>query len=358
MPLPKTSENRWPVKPNLKDMSLEELETFISGLGKEKYRARQIMKWLYQLNAGSFAEMTNLSKEFRSRMTDLARIGGPEIIKIQTAKDGTKKILFKLEDGLFIESVLIPGKNHWTVCVSTQAGCRMGCKFCMTGRLGFRRDLLPSEITGQITILRSNTPEGDNIKNIVMMGMGEPLANYVNTLKAIRIITSDYGLGFSNRKITVSTCGFVPMIRQLGKDICVNLAISLNAPDNKTRSHLMPINKKYPLEALLDACRNYPMPGRRMLTFEYILIAGINDSPHDAEKLASLLKGIHCKLNLIAFNEFPGTTFRSPAGERIRAFQQVLLDRHYTAILRASKGSDILAACGQLSGRMIINNDA
>jgi 23S rRNA (adenine2503-C2)-methyltransferase len=351
MPLLKTFEKKYPVKPNLKDMSLEEIEVFISNFGKEKYRARQLMKWLYQLNAGSFEEMTNLSKAFRIQIQELARIADPEIERTQISKDGTKKILFRLEDGLFIESVLIPGKNHWTICVSTQAGCRMGCTFCMTGKQGFTRNLLPSEITGQITMLRTNMPEGDNIKNIVMMGMGEPLANYENTVKAIRIITSDFGFGFSNRKITVSTCGIAPMIGQLGKDICVNLAISLNAPDNETRSALMPVNKKYPLETLLAACRNYPMPGRRMLTFEYILIAGINDSPEDARKLAQLLKGIRCKLNLIAFNEYPGSTFRTPSEEKIKAFQHVLLNLHYTSIIRVSKGSDILAACGQLSGQ-------
>ena len=352
MPLPKTFEKNYPFKPNLKDMSLEEMEVFISGFGKEKYRARQLMKWLYQLNAGSFEEMTNLSKAFRIQIRELARIVDPKIERIQTSKDGTKKILLRLEDGLFIESVLIPGKNHWTICVSTQAGCRMGCKFCMTGKQGFKRNLLPSEITGQISMLRANMPEGDNIKNIVMMGMGEPLANYENTLKAIKIITSDFGFGFSNRKITVSTCGIAPMINQLGKDICVNLAISLNAPDDKTRSYLMPINKRYHIEILLDACRKYPMPGRRMLTFEYILIAGINDSPEDAEKLARLLKGIRCKLNLIAFNEFPGSTFKTPSQNVIHAFQQILLNHHYTSIIRASRGSDILAACGQLSGQV------
>ncbi len=352
MPFPKTSEKKYPARPNLKDMSLEEMEVFISGFGKEKYRARQLMKWLYQSNTGSFEEMTNLSKIFRMQIQDMAGIVDPKIEKVQISKDGTKKILFRLEDNLFIESVLIPGKNHWTICVSTQAGCRMGCKFCMTGKQGFKRNLLPSEITGQISVLRASMPEGDDIKNIVMMGMGEPLANYENTLKAIRIITSDFGFGFSNRKITVSTCGIAPVINQLGKDICVNLAISLNAPDDKTRSYLMPVNKKYPIEILLDACRNYPMPGRRMLTFEYILIAGINDSPEDAEKLARLLKGIRCKLNLIAFNEFPGSTFQTPSQDSIRTFQQVLLNHHYTSIIRASKGSDILAACGQLSGRI------
>jgi len=309
------------------------------------------MKWLYQFGAESFEEMTNLSKDFRVALNDIARIGQPDIAKTQTSADGTKKVLFRLEDGHSIESVLIPGKNHWTLCVSTQAGCRMGCTFCLTGEQGFKRNLLPSEITGQLTRLRFGTPEGENIKNIVMMGMGEPLANYENTVKAVRIMTSDFGLGFSNRKVTVSTCGIAPMIKQMGQDICVNLAISLNAPDNKRRSELMPINRTYPLETLLAACRDYPMPGRRMLTFEYILMAGINDAPEDAEKLARLLKGIRCKLNLIAFNEFTGSKYKTPSQETVSNFQQILMNHHYTAILRASKGSDILAACGQLSGQ-------
>jgi 23S rRNA (adenine2503-C2)-methyltransferase len=351
MPLQKISKTPCPAKSNLRDLDPAELETFLAPLGKETYRARQIMKWLYQQGTESFEEMTNLSKDFRAGLIRIARIGQPEIVTIQTSADGTKKVLLRLEDGLFIESVLIPGKSHWTICVSTQAGCRMGCAFCLTGKQGFKRNLLPSEITGQITRLQFGTSEGENIKNIVMMGMGEPLANYENTLKAIRIITSDFGLGFSNRKVTVSTCGLAPMIEQMGKDICVNLAISLNAPDNERRSQLMPVNKKYPLETLLKACQNYPMPGRRRLTFEYILMAGVNDAPEDAQKLARLLRGIRCKLNLIAFNEFPGSAFRTPAAETISAFQQILMDHNYTAVLRASKGSDILAACGQLSGQ-------
>ncbi|MBU1964289.1 MAG: 23S rRNA (adenine(2503)-C(2))-methyltransferase RlmN [Proteobacteria bacterium] len=342
--------------PNIRDLSLEEIEVLIASLGKEKYRARQIMKWLYIGGATSFAEMTTLAREFRTRMEGLTRIAEPAIDRIQTASDGTKKVLFRIEDGLFIESVLIPGRNHWTACISTQAGCAMGCRFCLTGRQGLRRNLLPSEITGQMTMLRRHTPEGPEIKNIVLMGMGEPLANYDHTLKAIRIITSDHGLGFSNRKITVSTCGIAPLIVKLGKDVCVNLAISLNAPDDRLRDELMPVNRKYPLKELLAACRDYPMPGRRMLTFEYTLMAGVNDSPADAEKLARLLRGLRCKLNLIAFNEFPGAPYRTPTPEAVSAFQQVLLDRHYTAILRASRGRDILAACGQLSGQAAPGN--
>jgi 23S rRNA (adenine2503-C2)-methyltransferase len=226
----------------------------------------------------------------------------------------------------------------------------MDCKFCLTASQGFKRNLLPSEIAGQLIALKHETPEGIDIKNIVMMGMGEPLANYENTLKTINILTCDFGLGMSNRKITVSTCGLAPQIIQLGKDICINLAVSLNAADDETRSKIMPINKKYPLEILLDACRQYPMPGRRLLTFEYILIDGFNSSVQDAKKLAVLLKGQRCKLNLIVFNEFPGSPFKSPPQKDVEAFQHTLIDNHYTTMLRKSKGSDILAACGQLSG--------
>ena len=337
-------------KPDLKNMTLAEIEIFISRLGKEKYRARQIIKWLYQFGVASFDEMTNLAKDFKAEISDIARISSLAIERVQESSDGTKKILFKLEDGNFIESVLIREKNHWTLCISTQAGCQMGCKFCLTGRHGFKRDLLPSEIVDQITVSRFNMPEGKNIKNIVMMGMGEPLANYKNTLKAINIITTASGLGFSRRRITVSTCGIVPMIEQLGKDSVVNLAVSLNASNNKTRSYLMPVNRMYPIERLIDACRTYPMPGRRRITFEYILIQGVNDSLEDAENLARLMRGVRCKFNLIPFNEFPESRFRTPSDERIDTFREILIKHKYTAVIRKSKGRDILAACGQLRG--------
>jgi 23S rRNA (adenine2503-C2)-methyltransferase len=338
-------------KVNLHNLSLQEIENLILSLGKEKYRAQQIMKSLYHQGATSFNEMTTLARDFRSKLSEIADIAQPEMVKVQTSRDGTQKVLFRLADGGFIEGVLIPGKKHWTACLSTQVGCRMGCKFCLTGGQGLQRNLQPAEITGQLTCLKFQTPAGPDINNIVLMGMGEPLDNYANVLKAINIITCDPGPGFSNRKLTLSTCGLAPLIGQLGQDISINLAVSLNAADDKTRSSLMPINKKYPLAVLLAACRDYPMPGRRMLTFEYILMAGVNDSPADAEKLARLLQGIHCKLNLIAFNEFPAAPFRTPKLDDIRNFQQVLLKHHYTVILRASKGSDILAACGQLSGQ-------
>jgi len=338
-------------KPDLKDMTLQEIEAFVAGLGKEKYRARQIMKWIYRQGTSSFEEMTNLSKEFRAEMAKKARIGSLEIVRTETSGDTTKKILFRLEDGLLIESVLIPGPGHWTLCVSTQAGCRMGCAFCFTARSGFSRNLRPSEIVDQIVQAKFRTEEGAGINNLVLMGMGEPLDNYDNVLQAIAIITSDHGLSLSTRKITLSTCGLAPGIERLGRDSAVNLAVSLNAPDDRRRSELMPINKKYPIESLIRACKGYPMPRRRRITFEYILIAGVNDSPADARLLVKTFGGLRCKFNLIAFNEFPGSPFRAPDPKAIEAFQRVLVDHHFTAVLRQSRGRDILAACGQLSGR-------
>jgi len=336
---------------DLKNMTLEEIEAFVAGIGKEKYRARQIMKWIYQQGASSFEEMTNLSKEFRAEMAKKARIGNLEIVRLETSGDTTKKILFRLEDGLLVESVLIPGASHWTLCVSTQAGCRMGCAFCFTARSGFNRNLRPAEIVDQIVQAKFRTGEGPGINNLVLMGMGEPLDNYDNVLKAISIINSDYGLALSARKITLSTCGLAPGIERLGRDSAVNLAVSLNAPDDRRRSGLMPINKKYPIEALIRACKSYPMPRRRRITFEYILIAGVNDSPADAKLLVKTFGGLRCKFNLIAFNEFPGSPYKAPAPAAIEAFQKVLVDHHFTAVLRQSRGKDILAACGQLSGR-------
>jgi 23S rRNA (adenine2503-C2)-methyltransferase len=338
-------------KIDLTNLTPAELESFIQHLGKERFRARQLIKWIYRAGCRDIGEMTNLSQEFRKELGRIARVGFLPLETLQISSDGTKKALFRLADGETVETVLIQEKNHWTVCVSTQAGCAMGCTFCLTGASGFRRDLLPSEIAGQVTALRFGTPEGPSIKNVVLMGMGEPLLNYDNTLKAIDIMTSDTGLGISKRRVTVSTCGIAPMIRRLGEDLPVNLALSLNAPDDDTRDRLMPINRKYPLAEVLDACRDYPMPLRRRITMEYILIKDVNDSPEDAEKLARLVKNVRCKFNLIAFNEHPGCDFKTSPPERVDAFRDILVKHNYTAVVRKSKGRDILAACGQLRGR-------
>lgn len=337
---------------DLKDLTPRELESFLTSLGKERFRSRQIMKWMYQAGSLSLDEMTNLSKEFRKSLASIARISSLAPEKIQISADGTKKALFRLEDGETIESVLIPEKNHWTICLSTQAGCAMGCSFCLTGTAGFRRNLRPSEIVGQLTAFRFHLPEGPYIKNVVMMGMGEPLLNYDNSLKAIDIMTSDVGLGISRRRVTVSTCGIVPMIRRLGTEAGINLAVSLNAPDNATRNTIMPVNRRYPLESLIEACRDYPMPLRRRITMEYILIRDVNDSPDQAKTLLKLLRGVRCKINLIAYNEHPEGSFKTPPQERITAFQDILARNNLTAVVRKSKGQDIMAACGQLRGSL------
>lgn len=351
MPSPNVSRESSGDRPDLKNMTLPEMEGFLSGLGREKYRARQIFKWIYQKGAVRFEEMTDLARSFREEIASLARIGSVEIIESRTSRDGTRKFLYALEDGLTVESVLLRERNHWTLCVSTQAGCRMGCRFCLTGTFGLKRNLLPGEITGQVTALRLGIPEGPEIRNLVMMGMGEPLDNYDNLIKAVRILMDDCGHGFAGRRITVSTCGLAPAIPALSRDAPVNLAVSLNAPDDDTRSRLMPVNRKYPLETLLASCRDYEMPLRRRITFEYILMKGVNDSVEQAGELATLLRRVRCKINLIPFNEFPGSEFRRPSDDRIEAFRNVLIERNFTAIVRAGKGLDILAACGQLSGR-------
>ncbi|MBN2282481.1 MAG: 23S rRNA (adenine(2503)-C(2))-methyltransferase RlmN [Deltaproteobacteria bacterium] len=336
--------------PDLKDLTCPEMEAFIADLGKERYRAKQIMKWIYRFGLTSFEDMTDLSRDFRDSMSSRARISSLALEKIIESRDGTKKALWRLDDGLAIESVLIREKNHWTLCISTQAGCAMGCAFCYTGTMGLKRNLRTSEIVDQVTRLRFTFPEGKDIKNIVMMGMGEPLANYENTVKAIGIITDDWGLAVSKRRVTVSTCGLVPLIYRLGRDTSANLAVSLNAADDVTRQALMPVNSTYPLNKLLEACRAYNMPRRRRITFEYIVIAGVNDGDDDAEKLARLLRTVRCKINLIPFNEFPGSPLKTPSEERVQAFRNILIERGYTTMVRMSKGSDILAACGQLTG--------
>ncbi len=312
------------------------------------YRAGQILRWVYHRGACSFSEMTDLSKDLRRFLSETMAITQLETKQVQTSTDGSRKYLFRLQDGQHVESVLIPEPGHWTLCVSTQVGCGMGCKFCLTGRGGLVRNLEPSEIVNQICAVREDLQGPNPLTNIVLMGMGEPLANYNSVVQAIGTITGNNGLQFSSRRVTLSTAGLVPRIDDLGRDVKVNLAISLNAADNDTRSRLMPINRTYPIEMLLSACRRFPLPSRRTIMFEYVLIAGVNDAPQDAERLAKLLRPLRAKINLIPFNPFEGTEFKTPEEGVILAFQEILLNRHYTAIIRHSKGRDICAACGQL----------
>lgn len=335
-------------KTDIKNLSLDDLEGFLLGLGKERYRAKQIFKWLYQKGAGSFEEMTNLSKEFRRELAERAAISMLTPERVEVSSDGTKKYLFLLEDGASVESVLIPEEGRATLCISSQVGCAMGCRFCLTGTFNLQRNLQCSEIVNQVCAIR----ESENITNVVLMGMGEPLANLSNVVRALNILISPDGFQISNRRVTVSTCGLVPEMESLGRAVTVNLAVSLNATTDEQRDILMPINKKYPIAALLDACRNFPLPNRRMITIEYVMIRGLNDSLDDAKRLVKLLRGIPVKVNLIPFNEFDGCDFRSPLQEAIDHFHRYLLDKNITVITRASRGGDISAACGQLKAKL------
>mgnify|MGYP001124515833 FL=1 len=338
------------MKPDLIGLDTREIEGWATGLGLDAYRGRQIHHWLLKRLANSFEEMTDLSKSQRAFLKEKANISALKKIKHLVSKDGTEKYLFRLSDGYYIESVLIPERDHFTLCVSSQAGCAMGCRFCLTAKQGLNRNLTPSEIIGQVIQAKKSMETPDRLTNIVLMGMGEPLANYDAVVKAIGILVSEDGMNFSHRKVTLSTCGLVPQIKQMGQDITVNLAISLNAGDDQTRNFLMPINKKYPLNSLISACRNFPLPNRRMITFEYILIEGVNDRDQDALNLCSLLLGLRAKINLIPLNPHPESHMSPPPMTRIRQFQEILIKNHFTAIIRKSKGRDIQAACGQLSG--------
>lgn len=340
-------------KADLKNLSLDELESFIAGCGKERYRARQIFKWLYQKNVTSFGEMTNLSKEFRGQLEESALISDlvPETVEI--SRDGTRKYLFRLSDESAVESVLIPEEDRSTLCISSQVGCAMACEFCLTGTFRLTRNLTTAEIVNQLCAVKREV----EFRNIVFMGMGEPLANLDNVVRALRIITDPDGMQYSTRRVTVSTAGLVPELDMLGKAVTVNLAVSLNATTDEVRSRLMPINRRYPLRELLDACRRFPLPARRMITFEYVMIRGINDTLEDARRLVRLISNIPSKVNLIPFNEHEGCSLRKPDQETLDRFHRFLLDKHVTVITRASRGDDISAACGQLRGRVDAGRD-
>ncbi len=341
---------------NILDLTRDELAQWLEDKGIKPYRANQVFKWIYLKLVRDFDSMTDLGKELRKTLSDHFSIGLLELVEKQVSTDTTEKYLFQLGDGNLIESVLIPEKDHFTICVSTQVGCAMDCKFCLTARGGFKRNLTMGEILAQILHARACIQDMGldplKLSNIVFMGMGEPLANYSNLIRALAVIfDTDYGMKFATRRVTVSTSGVVPKIPQLGQDAGVNLAISLNATDNETRSRLMPINDTYPIEELLTACGKFVMKPRNKITFEYILIHGINDSDSDARKLAKMLKPLRAKVNLIPFNEHGGADFKRPARERVKQFLQILLDQNMTAIIRKSKGDDISAACGQLRAK-------
>ena len=341
--------------------SREELSQWLEEQGIRPFRAKQIFKWIYLRQVDSFEEMTDIGKEMRSLLIDNFYIPRLDLETKEKSSDTTEKFLFKLNDGNHIESVLIPVKDHFTLCISSQVGCAQNCKFCLTAKVGFKRNLTPSEIISQIRDIRQYLLKNNNknkLANIVFMGMGEPLANYDTIVQVLKIMTdADYGLKLAERRITISTCGLVPEMGKLGLITNANLAVSLNATDDKTRSMLMPVNNRYPLKQLLTACKTFKMRPRNKITFEYILINGINDTEDDAKRLCKMLAPIKAKINLIPFNEHDHTTFKKPSKERISKFLQILLDGNFTAIIRKSKGEDISAACGQLKAKLLIENN-
>ncbi len=333
---------------DIKDLTLKEIKQIIKPFAKEEYRARQIIRWIYAKRKYSFDEMTDLSKEFRRNIKEIFRISRLTPFQVLTSKDGTRKYVFKLDDGNLIETVLIPERDYNTLCISTQVGCPLKCRFCITGKLGFIRNLKTSEILNQILAVKDEI--GDGIRNIVLMGMGEPLLNYENVVKAIKIMSYTEGLNISQRRITLSTAGLIPEMERLFGEVSPNLALSLNASSDEIRSYLMPVNKQNPLERLIKTCMKLPLPRRRRITIEYVLIEGINDHPQDAIRLARLLKGIRCKINLIPFNEHELLEFKRPSPEAIGRFQRILMEHNYTVLVRTTRGADIYGACGQLGG--------
>lgn len=338
-------------RPDLKDFSLTQLEEWVKTLGLPAFRARQIFAWLYRPGIDDFSRMTDISKEVRSLLAEKAVIGRLSPEKEERSEDGSVKYGFRLADGALIESVLIPEGERLTLCVSSQVGCAMACGFCLTGTMGFVRNLSPGEIVGQVqAITEIVKATGKNrINNLVFMGMGEPLANFDNLVSALNILMEQSGLDFSSRRITVSTCGVIPKIRALGEAVVVNLAISLHAADDETRNQLMPVNRTWPVDELLAACRDYPLPNRRKIMIEYILIRDLNDSLRHARLLIKKLHGLRCKVNLLPYNKNTTFPYESPPRERVELFQKTLRDAGITALIRESRGADISAACGQLA---------
>ena len=336
-------------KIDLKSLSKDDVESFIKDAGLPSFRSRQILHWIYERYAQSLEEITELSKKLREELAERAYISNLTLLNRLTSHDGTEKFLFGLEDGETIESVLIPDEERLTLCISSQVGCAMGCVFCLTGKSGLKRNLGPHEIIDQvISVNRMILPR--RITNIVLMGMGEPLANFDNVVEALRRMTGV--MVISPRRITLSTAGIVPRIAELGQlGLKVNLAISLNATTDSVRDVIMPINKTYPIKAVLDTCRKLPLQQTRKITFEYVMLKDINDSTADAKRLVRLLHGLQSKINLIPFNPYSDCEYERPDDIAVLLFQEILAKAEVTVIIRKSKGRDILAACGQLKAR-------
>lgn len=334
---------------NLLDLLPSELEDLAASLGAPRYRGRQIASWLYGKDATDIETMSDLPRDFRAALGARVMVAVPEIERRTPSRDGSQKLVLSLGDGARIQSVLMPDGDRLTLCVSTQVGCGFACAFCLTGTMGLERNLTAGEIVGQVLATRATLGSGERITHIVYMGMGEPLANYATTVRSLRILTDPRAFGLSPRRITVSTVGLVGGIERLAKEnLKVNLAISLHATSNEIRDRIMPVNKGFAIEELLDACRRFPVAFRQRITFEYVLLDGVNDAPEDARRLVRLLKDIRAKINLIPFNAWEGSGFQRPALHRIMGFQEILLEHGIRATVRWSKGEDIGAACGQL----------
>jgi 23S rRNA (adenine2503-C2)-methyltransferase len=339
------------MKPNIKDLSFKEFAAHLLEQREPAYRAQQVWQWLFQKRATAFAEMTNLPASFRAGLDAKFALDRLKVARRQESRDGTVKFLFALGDGATIESVLIPEAKRLTLCISTQVGCGFGCAFCATAMLGLKRNLSSGEIVEQVLEASRTVAPEERITNVVLMGMGEPLANYSQTLKALEILSdTSWGVGISPRHITLSTVGLVPQIRQLMDQTNVNLAISLHAPTDELRARLMPVNRKYSLKELMDCCRALPIPRRKRITFEYVLLRGVNDSAQCAADLCRLLADVRCKVNVIPFNPHPGSIFERPNDASIEGFQETLRQKGIQVNLRRPRGDDIAAACGQLQG--------
>lgn len=346
-------------KTNLLGMSPEKLGDFFETIGEKRFRSTQVLKWIHQFGVDNFDDMTNISKVLRQKLTDSAEIREPEVIMQKTSKDGTRKWVIKTEGGSSVEMVLIPDGDRRTLCVSSQVGCSLDCSFCSTGKQGFNRNLTAAEIIGQLRIAIKSygpfDPSGDRrVSNVVLMGMGEPLMNFNNVVDAIKLMMEDNAYGLSKRRVTLSTAGVVPAIDKLGEETDVSLAVSLHAPNDELRDQLVPVNQRYPISELVDACNRYlsKLNDKRVITIEYTLMAGVNDQPEHARQLVKLLRKVPSKLNLIPFNPFPNSGYERPSNEAIETFKQIMVRGGVLTTVRRTRGDDVDAACGQLVGQV------
>ncbi len=342
---------------NLLDFDAERLAGFFTEIGEKPFRARQVMRWIHQFGHAEFESMSDLPKDLRSKLVRGAMVQSPSVVTDSTAIDGTRKWLLSVGAANGIETVFIPETGRGTLCVSSQVGCALECAFCSTGRQGFNRNLTVAEIIGQLWWANralGATPRDERvISNVVMMGMGEPLANFDNVVSAMKIMLDDHGYGLSRRRVTLSTSGLVPAMDRLAAQLPVALAVSLHAPDDALRDRLVPINRKYPLKELMAACKRYiKVAPRDFVTFEYVMLEGVNDSVEQAKQLVGLVKGVSCKFNLIPFNPFPDSGFERSSPDRIGAFRDVLMQAGLVTTTRKTRGDDIDGACGQLAGQV------